>query len=109
MPRQPLALPALLAVSGELNYTLVMSVKEQVLQAIQRLPDDIGFRDVTDQIALFCSEMAANELFRRDRARLVARTGQSGKMPIPCDDVATTLVSMQTLTARSHVLLELRQ
>jgi hypothetical protein len=29
-----------------------MSVKEKVLRAIQRLPDDIGFRDVTDEIAL---------------------------------------------------------
>ena len=29
-----------------------MSVKEQVLEAIQRLPDDIDFRDVTDEIAL---------------------------------------------------------
>ncbi len=29
-----------------------MSVKEQVLEAIQRLPEDIDFRDVTDEIAL---------------------------------------------------------
>lgn len=29
-----------------------MSVKEQVLEAIQRLPDDIDFRDVADEIAL---------------------------------------------------------
>jgi hypothetical protein len=29
-----------------------MSVKEQVLEAIQRLPDDIDFRDVSDEIAL---------------------------------------------------------
>jgi hypothetical protein len=29
-----------------------MSVKEQVLEAIQRLPDDIDSRDVTDEIAL---------------------------------------------------------
>lgn len=34
---------------------LDMSVKEQVLQAIQRLPDDIDFRDVADEIALTCS------------------------------------------------------
>ena len=32
-----------------------MSVKEQVLQAIQRLPDDIDFRDVTDEIALLAA------------------------------------------------------
>ena len=29
-----------------------VSVKEKVLHAIQRLPDDISFRDVTDEIAL---------------------------------------------------------
>ena len=32
-----------------------MSVKEQVLQAIQRLPEDIDFRDVTDEIALLAA------------------------------------------------------
>jgi predicted transcriptional regulator len=32
-----------------------MSVKEQVLQAIQCLPDDIDFRDVTDEIALLAA------------------------------------------------------
>jgi predicted transcriptional regulator len=32
-----------------------MSVKEQVLQAIQRLPDDIDFRDVTEEIALLAA------------------------------------------------------
>jgi hypothetical protein len=29
-----------------------MNVKEQVLEAIQRLPNDIDFQDVTDEIAL---------------------------------------------------------
>ena len=29
-----------------------MSVKEQVLEAIQRLPDDINYRDVAEGIAL---------------------------------------------------------
>jgi predicted transcriptional regulator len=29
-----------------------MSVKEQVLEAIQRLPDDINYRDVAEEIAL---------------------------------------------------------
>lgn len=28
-----------------------MSVKDQVLQAINRLPDDIDYRDVADEIA----------------------------------------------------------
>jgi predicted transcriptional regulator len=32
-----------------------MSVKEQVLQAIQRLPDDIAYRDVTDEIAFLAA------------------------------------------------------
>jgi predicted transcriptional regulator len=39
-----------------------MSVKEQVLQAIERLPNDINFRDVTDEIAL----LAAIEDAERD-------------------------------------------
>jgi hypothetical protein len=47
---------------GEIRYTLHMSVKEQVLQAIQRLPNDINFRDVTDEIAL----LAAMEDAERD-------------------------------------------
>ena len=29
-----------------------MTVKEQVLRAIQRLPDDADFRDVTEELAL---------------------------------------------------------
>jgi hypothetical protein len=29
-----------------------MTVKEQVLRSIQRLPDDIDFRDVSEEIAL---------------------------------------------------------
>jgi len=32
-----------------------MSVKEQILQAIQRLPDDIDYRDVADEIALLAA------------------------------------------------------
>ena len=32
-----------------------MSVKEQVLQAIQRLPDDIDYCDVTDDIAFLAA------------------------------------------------------
>jgi hypothetical protein len=34
---------------GESRYALRVSVKEQVLEAIQPLPDDINFRDVTDE------------------------------------------------------------
>jgi hypothetical protein len=47
---------------GKIRYTFHMSVKEQVLQAIQRLPNDINFRDVTDEIAL----LAAIEDAERD-------------------------------------------
>ena len=44
---------------GRIRYTLCMSVKEQVLQAIQRLPNDIDFRDVTDEIALLAAVQEA--------------------------------------------------
>ena len=32
-----------------------MSVKDQVLQAINRLPDDIDYRDVADEIAFLAA------------------------------------------------------
>lgn len=32
-----------------------MSVKEQVLQVIHRLPDDIDYRDVTEEIAFLAA------------------------------------------------------
>ncbi|HEY2800896.1 MAG TPA: hypothetical protein VGI85_09895 [Chthoniobacterales bacterium] len=38
-----------------------MSVKEQVLQAISRLPDDIDYRDVTDEIAFLAAIREAEE------------------------------------------------
>jgi hypothetical protein len=38
-----------------------MSVKEQVLQAIHRLPDDIDFRDVTNEIALLAAVAEAEQ------------------------------------------------
>ena len=38
-----------------------MSVKEQVLQAIQRLPDDIDYRDVTDEIAFLAAICEAEQ------------------------------------------------
>jgi len=36
-----------------------MTVKQQVLQAIQRLPDDADFRDVTEEIALLAAVQEA--------------------------------------------------
>jgi predicted transcriptional regulator len=44
-----------------------MSVKEQVLQAIQRLPDDINFRDVADEIALLAALQEAERDIEQGR------------------------------------------
>lgn len=38
-----------------------MSVKEQVLQAINRLPDDIDYRDVADEIAFLAAVREAEQ------------------------------------------------
>ncbi len=38
-----------------------MSVKEQVLQAIQRLPDDIDFRDVAEEVAFLAAVREAEQ------------------------------------------------
>ena len=32
-----------------------MSVKDQILQAVQRLPDDIDYRDVSEEIAFLAA------------------------------------------------------
>ena len=44
-----------------------MSVKQQVLEAIQRLPDDIDFRDVTEEIALLAAVQEAEHDIERGR------------------------------------------
>ncbi len=44
-----------------------MSVKEQVLQAISRLPDDIDYRDVTDEIAFLAAMREAEQDVRDGR------------------------------------------
>ena len=44
-----------------------MSVKEQVLEAIQRLPDDIDFRDVKDEIALLAAVHQAESDIKEGR------------------------------------------
>lgn len=44
-----------------------MSVKEQVLEAIQRLPDDINFRDVADEIALLAALQEAERDIEQGR------------------------------------------
>lgn len=57
-----------------------MSVKEQVLQAINRLPDDIDFRDAADEIAFLAAVREAERDI--EQARIVtneemkARIGQ---------------------------------
>ena len=38
-----------------------MTVKEQVLQAIQRLPDDIDYRDVAEEVAFLAAVVEAEE------------------------------------------------
>lgn len=43
-----------------------MSVKEQVLQAISRLPDDIDYRDVTDEIAFLAAMREAEQDIQND-------------------------------------------
>jgi hypothetical protein len=58
---------AVLPVSDKLSYALVRSVKEQVLEAIQRLPDDIDFLDVTEEIALLAAVHDAEQDIQRGR------------------------------------------
>ncbi|MGI9088110.1 MAG: hypothetical protein ACR2HH_10295 [Chthoniobacterales bacterium] len=58
-----------------------MSVKEQVLQAINRLPDDINFRDVTEEIALLAAVREAEQDIEQGRLvtneQMNARIGES--------------------------------
>ncbi len=44
-----------------------MSIKHQVLSAIQRLPDDIDFRDVNEEIALLAAVQEAEDDIREGR------------------------------------------
>ena len=44
-----------------------MSIKEQVLSVIQRLPDDIDFRDVNEEIALLAAVQEAEDDIREKR------------------------------------------
>jgi hypothetical protein len=57
-----------------------MSVKEQVLQAIHRLPDDIDYRDVTDEIAFLAAMREAERDIAEDRLitneQMKARIGE---------------------------------
>jgi hypothetical protein len=44
-----------------------MSVKEEVLQAINRLPDDIDYRDVVDEVAFLAAVREAESDIERGR------------------------------------------
>jgi hypothetical protein len=44
-----------------------MSIKHQVLAAIQRLPDDVSFRDVNEEIALLAAVQEAEDDIREKR------------------------------------------
>ena len=55
-----------------------MSIKQQVLSAIQRLPDDIDFRDVTEEIALLAAVQEAEDDIRENR--LVSNDEMKGRI-----------------------------
>ena len=44
-----------------------MSIKQQVLSAIQRLPDDIDFKDINEEIALLAAVEEAEDDIRENR------------------------------------------
>jgi hypothetical protein len=44
-----------------------MSIKHQVLAAIQRLPDDISFADVNEEIAMLAAVQEAEDDIREKR------------------------------------------
>ena len=57
-----------------------MSVKDQVLQAINRLPDDIDYRDVADEIAFLSAMREAERDIEQGRLltneQMKARVGE---------------------------------
>ena len=55
-----------------------MSIKHQVLSAIQRLPDDIDFRDVNEEIALLAAVQEAEDDIRENR--LVSNTDMRNRI-----------------------------
>jgi hypothetical protein len=79
---------------GNIRYSFRMSVKEQVLQAIQRLPNDTDFPDLTDEIAL----LAAVQEAERDiqDSRLISNDEMKSRIarwstPHPTGRVAQTV------------------
>lgn len=61
-----------------------MSVKEQVLQAINRLPDDIDYRDAADEIAFLAAVREAERDIERGRVisneQMKARIGEWSRL-----------------------------
>jgi predicted transcriptional regulator len=55
-----------------------MSVKEQVLQAIHRLPDDIDYRDVADEVAFLAAVREAEHDI--NAGRLVANNQMKARI-----------------------------
>lgn len=55
-----------------------MSIKQQVLSAIQRLPDDVNFRDVNEEIALLAAVEEAEDDIRENR--LVSNAGMKSRI-----------------------------
>ena len=57
-----------------------MSVKEQVLQLINRMPDDVDFRDVTEEIAFLAAVREAEQDIQQGRVvtneQMKARIGE---------------------------------
>ena len=57
-----------------------MSVKEQVLQLINRMPDDVDFRDVTEEIAFLAAMREAEQDIQQGRVvtneQMKARIGE---------------------------------
>ena len=45
----------------------MQTVKEQVLRVVQRLPEDAGFRDVNEEIALLAAVAEAEDDIRQGR------------------------------------------
>lgn len=57
----------MLASQFTFRYILPVSVKEQVLQAINRLPDDVDYRDVSDEIAFLAAVREAENDIQEGR------------------------------------------
>jgi hypothetical protein len=55
-----------------------MSIKQRVLSAIQRMPEDIDFRDVSEEIALLAAVQEAEDDIRE--GRLISNTEMKGRI-----------------------------